>query len=138
LDIPRLASFGEEILNPQLTVGYAVLQIPPEGGSMAQVEKELVLTALERNQWNQTRAANFLHISRNVLIYLSHAEVSARALQGFARGCPITAENGDDPRLQGRLFDDDGYALEEICVGNQIPDMNLKSIGSRLETLQRQ
>jgi hypothetical protein len=24
---------------------------------------------LERNQWNQTHAANFLHISRNVLIY---------------------------------------------------------------------
>jgi DNA-binding NtrC family response regulator len=59
----------EEILNPQLTVGNAVLHVPPEGVSMAQVEKELVLTALERSQWNQTRAANFLRISRNVLIY---------------------------------------------------------------------
>ncbi len=59
----------EEILNPQVTVGNAVLHIPPEGVSMAQVEKELVLTALERNNWNQTRAASFLQISRNVLIY---------------------------------------------------------------------
>jgi two-component system NtrC family response regulator len=59
----------EEIRNPQLTVGNAVLHVPPEGVSMAQVEKELVLTALERNQWNQTRAASFLQISRSVLIY---------------------------------------------------------------------
>ncbi len=59
----------DEILEPQLIVGKAVLRIPPEGISMAQVERDLVLTALERHQWNQTRAANFLHISRNVLIY---------------------------------------------------------------------
>jgi hypothetical protein len=28
-----------------------------------------VVEALERNQWNQTRAAAFLRISRNVLVY---------------------------------------------------------------------
>jgi DNA-binding NtrC family response regulator len=68
-DVADAKDLPDEILNPQLTVGDAVLHIPPEGISMAQVERELVLTALERNQWNQTRAANFLHISRNVLIY---------------------------------------------------------------------
>ncbi len=68
-DVVNVKDLPEEILSPQVTVGNAVLHVPPEGVSMAQVEKELVLTALERNQWNQTRAASFLRISRNVLIY---------------------------------------------------------------------
>lgn len=59
----------EEMLHPQMTAGRAVLSIPPEGLSMADVERDLVLAALERNQWNQTRAAAFLQISRNVLVY---------------------------------------------------------------------
>ncbi len=68
-DVADVKDLPEEIQHPQLIVGNAVLRIPPEGISMAQLEKELILTALERNQWNQTHAANFLHISRNVLIY---------------------------------------------------------------------
>ena len=68
-NVADVKDLPDEILEPQLTVGKAVLRIPPEGVSMAEVERELVVTALERNQWNQTRAANFLHISRNVLIY---------------------------------------------------------------------
>jgi two-component system NtrC family response regulator len=59
----------EEMLHPQMTAGRAVLSIPPEGLSMADVERDLVLAALERNQWNQTRSAAFLQISRNVLVY---------------------------------------------------------------------
>jgi DNA-binding NtrC family response regulator len=59
----------DELLRPQMAVGKALLGIPHEGLSMAELEKELIVTALERNQWNQTRAAAFLHISRNVLIY---------------------------------------------------------------------
>jgi two-component system NtrC family response regulator len=59
----------EEILNPKLAVGNAVFRIPAEGVSMPQLERQLVITALERNRWNQTHAAHFLGISRNVLIY---------------------------------------------------------------------
>jgi DNA-binding NtrC family response regulator len=59
----------EEIAHPEMVVGKAVLRIPAEGISMADLERELVQTALERNQGNQTHAANFLRISRNVLIY---------------------------------------------------------------------
>jgi DNA-binding NtrC family response regulator len=59
----------DEILQPQLTVGKVVLSIPPEGISMAELEKELIVTALEQNRWNQTRSAEFLRISRNVLVY---------------------------------------------------------------------
>jgi DNA-binding NtrC family response regulator len=58
-----------EVLQPQVTVGKILLRVPPEGLSMAELEKELVVEALERNQWNQTRAAAFLRITRNVLVY---------------------------------------------------------------------
>jgi len=57
------------VLQPNLTIGKILLHIPPDGLSMAELEKELVIEALERNQWNQTRAAAFLRISRNVLVY---------------------------------------------------------------------
>ena len=68
-DAARIEDLPEEIAQPQLAVGKAVLHVPPEGISLADLDRELIITALERNQWNQTRAADFLHISRNVLVY---------------------------------------------------------------------
>jgi DNA-binding NtrC family response regulator len=68
-DVASLNDLPDEILQPQLTVGKVVLSIPPEGISMTELEKELMVTALEQNRWNQTRAAEFLRISRNVLVY---------------------------------------------------------------------
>ncbi len=65
----NIGDLPEEIQQPQLTLGKVVLSIPPEGISMAELDKELIVTALERNQWNQTRAAEFLRITRNVLVY---------------------------------------------------------------------
>ena len=49
--------------------GKAVLRIPREGISLPSLDKMLVISALEHNHWNQTRAASFLGISRNALIY---------------------------------------------------------------------
>jgi DNA-binding NtrC family response regulator len=97
-DIIEVKDLPEEILHPQLTVGNAVLHIPPEGVSMAQVEKELVLTALERNQWNQTRAANFLRISRNVLIYRMQ-RYRLGPYKDLPADAPLAAEDGDDAGL---------------------------------------
>ena len=97
-DIVEVKDLPEEILNPQVTVGNAVLHVPPEGVSMAQVEKELVLTALERNQWNQTRAANFLRISRNVLIYRMQ-RYRLGPYKDLPADAAVTAEDGDDPSL---------------------------------------
>ncbi len=45
------------------------LELPPEGISMEAVERELVLRALQKCNWNQTKAAEYLDISRKVLIY---------------------------------------------------------------------
>jgi two-component system NtrC family response regulator len=45
------------------------LEMPPEGISMEAVERELIIRALEKSNWNQTKAAEYLDISRKVLIY---------------------------------------------------------------------
>jgi two-component system NtrC family response regulator len=46
-----------------------VLDLPEEGYSLEQLEREIVVEALERNYWNQSSAARFLRIPRHVLIY---------------------------------------------------------------------
>jgi DNA-binding NtrC family response regulator len=50
------------------TVG-SVIRLPDEGYALEQLEREVVVEALERNNWNQTSAARFLRIPRHVLIY---------------------------------------------------------------------
>ena len=46
-----------------------VLNLPDEGYPLEDLEKEAVLEALRRNDWNQTKAAAFLRIPRHTLIY---------------------------------------------------------------------
>ena len=45
------------------------MELPPEGISLEAVERELVMRALHKCNWNQTKAAAYLDISRKVLIY---------------------------------------------------------------------
>jgi DNA-binding NtrC family response regulator len=45
------------------------LDLPPQGISLEAVEKELIVRALEKFNWNQTHAAQYLDISRKTLIY---------------------------------------------------------------------
>jgi two-component system NtrC family response regulator len=47
----------------------AIITLPDEGYSLEQLEREVVVEALERNSWNQTAAARFLRIPRHTLIY---------------------------------------------------------------------
>ncbi len=46
-----------------------LLQLPENGISLEGVERELLLRALEKFNWNQTQAARYLDISRRTLIY---------------------------------------------------------------------
>jgi len=46
-----------------------VINLPDEGYSLEQLEREVVVEALARNHWNQTASAKFLHIPRHTLIY---------------------------------------------------------------------
>lgn len=51
------------------SAGSAIVKLPDEGYSLEQLEREIVIEALERNAWNQTAAARFLKIPRHILIY---------------------------------------------------------------------
>lgn len=51
------------------TVESLNLELPTRGISLEAVERELILRALQKAQWNQTHAAKYLDISRKALIY---------------------------------------------------------------------
>ncbi|MHC4183056.1 MAG: helix-turn-helix domain-containing protein [Planctomycetota bacterium] len=46
-----------------------LLEIPYDGTKLEEVEKELIINALNKARQNQTRAAELLGISRQTLIY---------------------------------------------------------------------
>jgi two-component system NtrC family response regulator len=46
-----------------------IVQLPDDGYPLETLEREVVLQALIRNHWNQSRAAAFLRIPRHVLLY---------------------------------------------------------------------
>ncbi len=65
-----LGELPEKMLRgTSLPPGRAVFTLPDEGYPLEQLEREVVLNALERNDWNQTAAARFLRIPRHTLIY---------------------------------------------------------------------
>ena len=49
--------------------GKGSFQLPEEGVHLDHLEKDLILQALERTEYNQTRAAKLLGISRHTLLY---------------------------------------------------------------------
>jgi two-component system NtrC family response regulator len=53
------------------TPGQEAIQfdLPPQGISLEGIERELLLRALRKFDWNQTQAARYLDISRRTLIY---------------------------------------------------------------------
>jgi two-component system NtrC family response regulator len=62
-DLPdRLKASGQRF-------GNLRIELPDEGISLEDVERELLLAALEKHNWNQTRAAAYLNITRSALLY---------------------------------------------------------------------
>jgi DNA-binding NtrC family response regulator len=45
------------------------MELPDNGLSLEDVERELLIAALVKHDWNQTKAATYLNISRSALIY---------------------------------------------------------------------
>ena len=46
-----------------------LINLPDDGYPLEELEREIVIEALERSGWNQTAAARFLRIPRHVLLY---------------------------------------------------------------------
>jgi two-component system NtrC family response regulator len=58
-----------EIRQCESRVANIFLKLPDEGIDLEEIEKEILVQALEKHGWNQTRAATYLNISRKTLIY---------------------------------------------------------------------
>jgi DNA-binding NtrC family response regulator len=59
-----------ETLRQEWTPGKTeLIELSPQGVSLERIEKELILWALKKTQWNQTHAAALLDISRKTFLY---------------------------------------------------------------------
>jgi two-component system NtrC family response regulator len=58
-----------EVRQAKNRVANITLELPEGGISLEDVEKEILLRALEKNRGNQTHAAQYLNITRKTLIY---------------------------------------------------------------------
>ena len=68
-DEVRLEDLPDHLRRERPALDMINLELPPHGISLEGVEKELILRALQKCNWNQTKAAQYLDISRKVLIY---------------------------------------------------------------------
>ncbi|HHW44598.1 response regulator [Desulfofundulus thermobenzoicus] len=59
----------KELLTPAREGSDLVVRFPDQGISLEQLEKELIVKALEKSGGNQTRAAQLLGITRSALLY---------------------------------------------------------------------
>lgn len=60
---------AERLRSADQQVGTLRMELPDEGISLEEVEKELLLASLQKHKWNQTRAAAYLKITRSTLLY---------------------------------------------------------------------
>jgi DNA-binding NtrC family response regulator len=70
--------------------------LPPQGISLEGVERELLLRALQKFDWNQTQAARYLDISRRTLIYRMEKHDLRKDGPPVADGVPTAG--GQKPR----------------------------------------
>jgi two-component system NtrC family response regulator len=59
----------ERLRTREQRVANLRMELPDEGVSLEDVERELLLASLHKHNWNQTRAAAFLNITRSALLY---------------------------------------------------------------------
>ena len=57
------------MLGPRPVGGSQTVQLPPAGTDLEQLERALVVQALERTKWNQTKAAGLLGLNRDQIRY---------------------------------------------------------------------
>jgi two-component system NtrC family response regulator len=63
------ADLPEKLIKGKASVEHIILNLPDEGISLEDLEKNLIIKALEKHKGNQTRAAEYLGITRPTLIY---------------------------------------------------------------------
>ena len=59
----------EEMISGSSVAGGVICSLPEEGLSLDELERDIILKALEKNEWNQSKAAKYLDMTRPTLIY---------------------------------------------------------------------
>ncbi len=69
-EVIALTDLPETVRAPRSREAAALpVSLPEAGLSLEEVEKELILRALQKHDWNQSRAARYLGITRHTLLY---------------------------------------------------------------------
>lgn len=68
-DVITEEDLPEELISPAASTAVLWPNLPEEGLSLEEIERELISRALEKFNGNQTQAARYLDISRRTLIY---------------------------------------------------------------------
>ena len=87
-----LGDLPEPLRRHQPALDFLPMELPHSGINIEAIEKELILRALRKFDWNQTHAARFLDLSRKTLIY----RMEKFGLRKEQRG--PTQSGGDEPR----------------------------------------
>jgi two-component system NtrC family response regulator len=82
----NLNDVPENIRRTQSPIGNVLLELPPNGISIDEIEREIIRRALEMMDGNQTRAARYLDITRSALIY---------RMQKYGLSAEVTVEAAD-------------------------------------------
>ncbi len=61
-----------QIRRPVRVLGKVRIELPEEGFSLEDLERDILAAALERHRGNQSKTARYLGISRNTLLYRMH------------------------------------------------------------------
>jgi DNA-binding NtrC family response regulator len=68
----RLADLPPFLQSDHAPLEVIQLNLPPKGISLCDIEKDVLLRALQKCNWNQSQAARYLALSRKTLIYRMH------------------------------------------------------------------
>lgn len=68
-DLIRLTDLPDFLLCEPGSGSLFQLKLPPDGFSLENLEREIILKALRNSDWNQSKAAQYLDLSRKTLIY---------------------------------------------------------------------
>jgi two-component system NtrC family response regulator len=89
-----LDDLPDRLRPPAPRVGRLQMELPDDGLSLEEVEKDLIRAALEKHAWNQTRTAAYLDITRSTLIYRMQKFGLDR---GGVADLPVEDATGDAP-----------------------------------------
>ena len=93
-----LDDLPERLRQVQGHVGRLRLELPDDGISLEEVERDLLVAALEKHGWNQTRAAAYLAITRSTLLYRMQKFNLTRERDGSSTVNTATTTGDTSPR----------------------------------------